>query len=337
MTSPAQEHEKIFDDICSKLNELSTQPDEANAQPRYEKMQVQMKKFNSELQDTQEELKEKIKSLENVSYGPDSLDAQLRQLSEHLMSERANNTKLSADLAKSLELCLQLQLEIQGLKARTLQGQVEEKKYSQALLDKTRILQRDLDLSQALKDEAALELQKAKAAFMKEQAAWVEQRQKFETEIKHLTAERDELEQAITDMEAQLDNRDQTIASLHQEIEKISTSFNDVESSAAQQNTVLKNLMEVAESKIVEMKLALDKKSLEAQDYYSHLQQALTHAVVHRQENVALKEYVAKLNYYHQQAQQAQMIVNQQVAHQNQQQQQQQQTPPPVPPTLTPA
>jgi chromosome segregation ATPase len=336
MTSPAQEHEKIFDDICSKLNELSTQPDEANAQPRYEKMQVQMKKFNSELQDTQEELKEKIKSLENVSYGPDSLDAQLRQLSEHLMSERANNTKLSADLAKSLELCLQLQLEIQGLKARTLQGQVEEKKYSQALLDKTRILQRDLDLSQALKDEAALELQKAKAAFMKEQAAWVEQRQKFETEIKHLTAERDELEQAITDMEAQLDNRDQTIASLHQEIEKISTSFNDVESSAAQQNTVLKNLMEVAESKIVEMKLALDKKSLEAQDYYSHLQQALTHAVVHRQENVALKEYVAKLNYYHQQAQQAQMIVNQQVAHQNQQQQQQQ-TPPPVPPTLTPA
>lgn len=328
MTSPVQEHEKIFDDICSKLSELSGQPEEApDNQPRYEKMQVQMKKFNSELQDSHEELKEKIKSLENVSYGPESLDAQLRQLSEHLMSERANNTKLSADLAKSLELCLQLQLEIQGLKARTLQGQVEEKKYSQALLDKTRVLQRDLDLAQALKDESAMELQKAKAAYIKEQTSWVDQRQKFETEIVDLKSERDELEQTITDMETMLEERNQTISSLHQEIEKISTAFNDVESSAHKQGDVLKNLMEVAETKIIEMKLALDKKGLEAQDYYSHLQQALTHAVVHRQENVALKEYVTKLNFYHQQASQAQQIVNQQTAHQHQQQQAQAQHP----------
>ncbi|MNL39982.1 hypothetical protein D3C87_1622940 [compost metagenome] len=80
------------------------------------------------------------------------------------------------------------------------------------------------------------------------------------------------------------------------------------------------------------MKLALDKKALEAQDYYSHLQQALTKVGVLNQENAAMKEYVTKLNYYHQQAQQAQMAVqhmaqaaaNQaQVAQQVQQHQQQ--------------
>ncbi|MNJ99841.1 Chromosome partition protein Smc [compost metagenome] len=320
MTSPVQEHEKLFDDICNKLNELSTRTEGEGevigqpmdtAQPRYEKMQVQMKKFNTELMESQEEFKEKIKTLENVSYGPETLDAQLRQLSEHLMSERANSTKLSADLAKSLELCLQLQLEIQGLKARTLQAQSEEKKYSNALLEKTRVLQRDLELNQALKDETAMELQKAKAAFNKEHGLWEEQREKFEGEIHSLKTERAELEQTISDMEAMIEERNETITSLHQEIEKISSSYNEVETSAQQQHDVLKNLMGVAESKIVEMKLALDKKALEAQDYYSHLQQALTQAVVHKQENTALKEYVTKLNYYHQQASQAQMAVAQ--------------------------
>lgn len=313
MTSPVQEHEKLFDDICNKLNELSTRSEGEMepTQPKYEKMQVQMKKFNSELMESQEELKEKIKSLENVSYGPETLDAQLRQLSEHLMSERSNSTKLSADLAKSLELCLQLQLEIQGLKARTLQVQSEEKKYSNALLEKTRILQRDLELNQALKDETAMELQKAKAAFSKEQDLWEEQREQFETEIQHLKAENSENEETIKTVEALLQERNEQIESLHQEIENISASFNEVESSAQQQNDVLKNLMEVAEGKIVEMKLALDKKALEAQDYYSHLQQALTQIQVLKQENTALKEYVTKLNYYHQQASQAQMVVAQ--------------------------
>ncbi len=72
---------------------------------------------------------------------------------------------------KSLELSLQLQLEIQGLKARAMQMQSEDKKYSQALFDKNKILQRDLELHQALKDETAMEFAKAKSAFSKEQRA----------------------------------------------------------------------------------------------------------------------------------------------------------------------
>lgn len=311
MTSSSSDHEKLFDEICSKLNELSTQgPDEGiPPQPKYELMQVQMKKFHSELQGSQEVLLEKIKTLENVSYGPETLDSQLKQLADQLSAERANNTKLSTDLAKSLELSLQLQLEIQGLKARALQMQSEEKKYSQALFEKNKTLQRDLDLSHALKEEIAMELAKAKHAFAKEQGLWEEQRDLFESDIQSLKSQKLDLEQNLENAQNIIAERDGTIQSLNEEIEKISSSFSDVENSAHKQSEVLKNLMTVAESKIIEMKLALDKKALEAQDYYSHLQQALTHLGVLKQENAALKEYVAKLNYYHQQAQQAQMAV----------------------------
>ncbi len=314
MTSSSPDHEKLFDEICNKLNELSTQNQEGEPlppQPKYEQMQVQMKKFHSELQGSQEVLLEKIKSLENVSYGPETLDAQLKQLADQLSAERANNTKLSSDLAKSLELSLHLQLEIQGLKARALQMQSEEKKYSQALFEKNKILQRDLDLNQALKEETAMELAKAKNAFSKEQNLWEEQREQLEGQIQGLKTEKYELEQTVEELKATVAERDETVSSLNDEIEKISASFNDVEMSAQKQNDVLKNLMSVAESKIIEMKLALDKKALEAQDYYSHLQQALTQLGVLKQENAALKEYVAKLNYYHQQAQHAQMAVAQ--------------------------
>lgn len=314
MTNSVPEHEKLFDEICNKLNELSTTNGEegpAPTQPKYEQMQVQMKKFHSELKGTQEELREKIKSLENVSYGPETLDAQLQQLANQLVAERTNNAKLSGDLAKSLELSLQLQLEIQGLKARALQMQGEEKKYSQALFERNKILQRDLELNQALKEETTMELMKAKSAFIKEQELWEEQHKQFESEIQSLKSERLFLQEKVQEMEGVIVERDHVIQSLNEEIEKISTSFSEVEASAQQQNEVLKNLMNVAETKIVEMKLALDKKALEAQDYYSHLQQALTQLGVLRQENGALKEYVAKLNYYHQQAQQAQMAVAQ--------------------------
>lgn len=314
MTSSSPDHEKLFDEICNKLNELSTHAAPEGVippPPKYEQMQVQMKKFHSELQGSHEVLLEKIKTLENVSYGPETLDAQLQQLANQLSAERAGNTKLSTDLAKSLELSLQLQLEIQGLKARALQMQSEDKKYSQALFEKNKILQRDLELNNALKDETAMELAKAKSAFSKEQQLWEDQRDQFESQIQALKTEKFALSQNLEESKATIAERDATIASLNEEIEKISTAFNEVESSAQRQHEVLKSLMSVAETKIIEMKLALDKKALEAQDYYSHLQQAITQLGVHKQENAALKEYVAKLNYYHQQAQQAQMAVNQ--------------------------
>jgi chromosome segregation ATPase len=311
--SSVPEHEKIFDEICNKLNELSNTDADGNhpIQPKYEQMQEQMKKFNSGLKGSQTEMLEKIKNLESVSYGSETLDAQMKLLADQLSAERANNAKMSSDLAKSLELSLQLQLEIQGLKARALQIQSEEKKYSQSMFERNKILQRDLDLTRALKDETAMEFAKAKSAWAREQDLWEQQYERFQAEIQKLSQEKTDLETANADLMTTIEERDNTVKSLNEEIEKISTSFTEVEASAQQQNEVLNNLTSVAETKIIEMKIALDKKSLEAQDYFSHLQQTLAQSVVLKQENMSLKEYVAKLNYYHQQAQHAQSVVNQ--------------------------
>jgi predicted ester cyclase len=181
--------------------------------------------------------------------------------------------------------------------------QNEEKKYSAALVEKMRSMQRDIELGQALKDELSSELAKAKSAFQKEIDLWDEERTNHESRYQQLMQDKQDLENRINELENMIAEKEQIIASQHAEIEKISTSFNEVETSALKQNEVLKNLMQVAENKIVEMKVALDKKAIEAQDYYSHLQQALTQTSLLRQENAALKDYVAKLGYYQSQIQ----------------------------------
>lgn len=311
MTSPVPEHEKLFDEISNKLSELSQRYQDGTPledlppshQQKLERMQGQLKRFQTDMQGTNEELLVKIKSLESVNYSQNDISGQMRQITEQLNNERMTNSKLGADLAKSLELCLQLQLEIQGLKARSMAVQTEDKKFSNSLIEKNRTLQRDLELTQVLKDEISMEMAKAKSAMQKEQAAWIEKDLQSLNVIAELNKEKAEMLIAIDELNAVIDEKDQQIHNLSLEIEKMSSALNDLESSAHQQTEVLKNLMGVAESKIVEMKMALDKKQMEAADYYSHLQKALAQVGVLSQENVTLKDYVNKLNYYHQQAQ----------------------------------
>lgn len=317
MTSPVPEHEKLFDEISNKLNELSHRyqdgvPGEEapSQQQKLERMQGQLKRFQTDMQGTNVDLLEKIKSLENVNFSQNEITGQLRQITEQLNHERMMNSKLSADLAKSLELCLQLQLEIQGLKARAMAIQTEEKKFSNSLIEKNRNLQRDLELTQVLKDEITMEMAKAKAAMQREQNSWAEKEQQLQNNIAELNKEKAEMLASIEELNGMMDEKDQQIQHLSQEFEKMSESLNEVEGSAHQQSDVLKNLMSVAESKIVEMKLALDKKHSEAADYYSHLQKALAQVSVLNQENITLKDYVTKLNYYHQQTQAIQAASN---------------------------
>jgi chromosome segregation ATPase len=310
MTSPVPEHEKLFDEISNKLSELGqryqegTTPDEApSQQQKFERMQDQLKRFRTDMQGNNDDMIEKIKSLENVNFSQNEITAQLRQITEQMNHERMTNSKLSSDLAKSLELCLQLQLEIQGLKARSMAIQTEDKKFSNSLIEKNRILQRDLELAQALKGEIAMEMAKAKNAMQKEEHVWVQSEQQLKNTIVEFEKEKAEMLTTIGELNSMMDQKDQQILVLTQEIEKISMAFNEVEASTIQQSNVLKNLMTVAETKIIEMKLALDKKHSEAADYYSHLQKSLAQVNVLSQENLILKDYVNKLNYYHQQAQ----------------------------------
>lgn len=244
-------------------------------QQMLEKMQGQIRRFQNDMEGAQEELRDKIKNLETVQYHQNDLGQQFKTVSEQLNQERANNSKLNSDLAKSLELSLQLQLEIQGLKARNQQAQQEEKKYSQSLMETIKGLQNEVELGRAVKDEVDIELDKAKNNFQQQQEFW--------------QAEKGELKKHIEEQDGQIEF-------LNEEIEKLSAAFSELENSAQKQNTVLKNLMETAETKIVEMKMALDRKAVECQDYYSHLQQALTQASLLKSENANLKEHIEKIN-----------------------------------------
>ncbi len=279
------DHEKLFDEISHKLSELSHREDQILPhQQKLDRMQTQIRKFHSELQDTQDEFRNKIRSLENVTISQNEVNQKMKVITDQLNQERNLNTKLNADLAKSLEISLQLQLEIQGLKARAMQTQNEEKKFSHSLGEKLRNAQKDLELVTVIKDELAIEFEKAK--------------NNFSIELHEAKNRQDNLEQVIME-------KNQMIEKLNCEIESLSQSLNEIEEGAIQQNEAMKNLMTVAENKIVEMKLALDKKNIETQDYYSHLQQALTQLGMLKHENANLKDYIHKVNTYLQQQTQA--------------------------------
>lgn len=290
MSNTTAEHEKLFDEICNKLNELSQREDNfAPQSSKIEKMQTQIKKFHTELQDTQDEFRLKIKSLENVQVSSSEINQQFKILTEQLNAERTINTKLNADLVKAHEISLQLQLETQGLKSRATQIQNEEKKYSQSLQEKVKQLQRDLELSFALKEEISIELAKAKNQFQIEKSDWINEKESFKSSLEEWTIK--------------LTEKDSQISELNLQIESMSQSLNEIELASINQNEAMKNLMTVAENKIVELKLAHDKKSMECQDYYQHLQQSMTQQSLLKQENHNLKEYINKVNIFIQQQQ----------------------------------
>jgi hypothetical protein len=200
------DHEKLFDEICGKLNELSQQSES-----------------------TRVELQEKIARFDQVSFGQetDDLHIEMKRLTETLDQERQTSSKLNADLARALELNLKTQLEGRSLK-------------------------HELELSRAVCQEIRLELTKTLEKFQEE------------------------------------------LGKKENELLQVNRSLAQLEAHVTQQGDLIKNLSSVAEKKIIELKLALDHKSIEAKDYYSHLQQALTQASVLKQENLALKDFVSR-------------------------------------------
>ena len=243
------QHEQLFDEICNKLSELSLRSDSLSSQDRLQRMQLSLQKSQEELKMAQSDLEEKMQLLGQNPFSI-NMDQELSRLSQQIDTERTTNSKLSADLAKSLELNLKLQFEIEEVRSKMTQSLGEEKKHNIYLTDKTKSLTQDLELSEALQYEAKLELQKAK---------------------EHIEIQSEELK-------------------------SLTESLEQFEAHAQTQNEVLKNLSSAAEKKMIELKMALDKKSLESQDYYSHLQQSMSQTAVLRQENSALKEYISKLS-----------------------------------------
>lgn len=160
------EHEKIFNEICHKLNELSQDEDQKNSKDRVvqlDKMQNQLKNFQIELVSNHEDMKLKIETLEKMTTSNSDLTQKVKELTDLLNQERNHNSKLSTDLARSLDLSLKLQLEIQEIKTKAIQAQMDDRKqylenYENIQFDfqkeKGRLLEMNQGLSSELKEKA---------------------------------------------------------------------------------------------------------------------------------------------------------------------------------------
>ena len=294
-----KDHERLFDEICNKLKELSIRNEvslrkSAQAQSsesvessmeqseKFEKMQSQIRRFQQDLVSVEGSLIDKIKSIESLQHHQVDVNQQQRLLSDQLHTERQINVKLNSDLSKSLEINLQLQLELQSSRNRFQQYQMDEKRYSSSLLDKSQNLQKELELMTVLKDETQLEYTRAKNEFAALKASFEANNQNLMEETENLRKENQELMSQN--------------ALLNSDVEKMSSAMNELEEFRKKQNEALKNLMEAAEKKIMDYKMALDKKTLEAQDYYGHLQQTVTQVALLKKENSQLRDYVNRMN-----------------------------------------
>lgn len=155
------EHEKIFNEICHKLSELSQDEDQKSSKDRVvqlDKMQNQLKNFQIELVSNHEDMKLKIDTLEKMTTSNSDLTVRVKELTDCLNQERSHNSKLSTDLARSLDLSLKLQLEIQEIKTKTIQAQMEDRKqylenYESIQFDFQKEKGRLLDMNQGLSAE----------------------------------------------------------------------------------------------------------------------------------------------------------------------------------------
>ena len=259
---------------------------------RLEKMQNQIKKSQDELMSAQETIQNKIGSLESLASHETDMGAEISRVSQQLDHERQTNSKLSGDLAKALELNLKLQFELEEIRAKANQILTEEKKHNQYLSDKNKSLSHEIELSQALCQDTRMELSKARDKYQGDQNQWL-------SEKNMLTNMTNELREISEKRSTEIEALHADLKTKEEEIEIFSESLSQFETHTTQQQSLMRNLSDVAEKKIIELKVALDKKSAEAQDYYSHLQQSLTQTSILRQENQALKEYINKFTGLH--------------------------------------
>ena len=260
------EHEKIFNEICTKLNELSQVEDHKSSKDKVaqlEKMQNQIKNFQYDLLATHEDMQLKIHTLEQMTTSNSDLSERMQELTALLNQERTLNSKLSTDLAKSLDLSLKLQLEIQEIKSRSLQAQLEDRKQY-------------LDNFEAMKSR--------------------------------MTKEQQVLSKTNDDLLGELNEKEAHIAELTTKINDLETGMQELDASKLEQEEAIKHLVSVAENKIVELKLGLDRKAADLENSQGQLKQYKVQVDLFKSENISLKDYINKMTVYQQQilAQQAQ-------------------------------
>lgn len=312
MSKSVPEHERLFDEICGKLNELSGQRAEKPLDlwpDKIERLQSQLKKSQEDWKSAQLQLQERMRSFESFANTPVENSHEFKRMTDLLEQERQNNSKVSADLAKALELNLKLQFDIEEIRTRATQMVAEERKHNQFLLEKNRGLSTEIELANAMNQEVRLELAKAREKYKADHALLEEEKHALDrqlTESKELNEQSqlrfDELAALVSRKDIEISEREVELSRRSEEIASLTETTKGYEGHVNQQNDLIKQLTNAAEQKMMELKLALDRKVIESNDYYSHLQQALTQIQLLKQENSALKEYVAKITALHQAA-----------------------------------
>lgn len=253
------EHDKIFNEICNKLSELSQNEDTKSSRDKMvqlEKMQNQMKSFQLDLMNNHDGMKLKIDALEKMTVSNSDLTQKIQEMTDLLNQERSHNSKLSTDLAKSLDLSLKLQLEIQEIKSKAMQSQMNDRKQ---YLENFENLQFDF------------------------------QKQKTE------------LLEANDDLLADLKTKENQVEELTQKMNELERSISEFQVSSDEQGHTIKHLMTVAENKIIELKLSLDRTSADLDNSKGQQKQNLTQIEILKQENYALKDYINKMAAYQKQ------------------------------------
>lgn len=248
-----------------------------------------LQKFQNQLRQTQNIMMETLKPQNTKDFMQTSLQNELEKISDQLANERLQNSKLSADLSRSLELNLKLQFEVEEIRLKANQLLKEEQSAHHQLADKFKKIDHELELMNALNSDLRVELARAKDTYQaeidrhsKEQQKWVATNQSLTEQLSQSERSNKLLEQAIEDL------REDKVSLLN--------SLEDFKKHAEDQNHVLKTMSELAQAKMLEVQAALHKKSAESRDYQSHLQQALTQLDILKQENATLKDYFNKLS-----------------------------------------
>lgn len=250
-----------------------------NAPPRPE---FDLQKYQDQLTLAKNIMMETFQTPTALSSNANPIHLELDKMSEYLANERAHNSKLSAELSKSMELNLKLQFEIEDLRSKTNQLLREEKTYSESIKDKQKKTEQDLELLQALNADLKSELYRTKQAFQGES-------EDFKKTI-------DDLQMQVTQHQKTNEFLESAIAELESEKDQLNQSLTELKKHTDEQSQVLGTMSEMAQEKVKEIQLALHQKSAEARDYQSHLQQALTQLEIFKQENKTLRDYFTKLS-----------------------------------------
>ena len=265
---PVPEHEKIFNEICDKLSELTQSEENKVSKDRVgqlEKMHNQLKNFQVDLMNNHEDMKLKIESLQKMTSSNSDLTIRVQELTEMLNQERGHNSKLSTDLARSLDLSLKLQLEIQEIKSKAMQAQIDDRRQ---YMDNFENVQ--------------FEFQKQKTALLDTNNDLMDDLKAKEAQIQDLNNKINDLEKSVT----------------------------EVTTTTQEQAETINHLMTVAESKIVELKLSLDRAYADIENNKGQNAQFVSQVEILKKENFMLKDYINKMSQF-QQAQQQQILKSQ--------------------------